>query len=226
MAGCGSRTRSGAALYRMSAAGQGPQVLAHDEGGTNDWNAYPDGIARAANGTLWFADPLESTDPTVNIRRGRHRVLRTARADGACPASSANGGGGSGLARAFGGVNLHGGTLKVRHGVATVTLSSALAATGTLKLTNVINPKTGRVISAKSTRKTLLLGKKAFSVNTGQTKKVKIRLSNGARKLLKTHKKLKATLSAISTDTYGTHKTTKKKVTNSSSSSEHVTCLA
>lgn len=113
----------------------------------------------------------------------------------------------------FTGVSFAGGALRVRNGVVTVAVTSASTATGTLRLTSVIDAKTGQAISARrAKRKTIVLGKSAFSITAGQTAKVKIRLSKRALKLLAKNKRLKATLTAASSDSFGTPATTKKKV--------------
>jgi tmRNA-binding protein len=114
----------------------------------------------------------------------------------------------------FAGVTLRGRALKAsRKGVVTVKLSSASAASGTLSLSDVLDTKTGHVVSAKRRRKRIVLGKKTFSVAAGQTKKVRIQLSKRALRLLKASTKLKATLAVAATDSFGTRKKTKKKVT-------------
>jgi uncharacterized repeat protein (TIGR01451 family) len=110
-------------------------------------------------------------------------------------------------------VKLKGRTFKVKKGAVSIKLSSDQTAGGTLKLTDVIDTTTGKVLSAKSHRKRIVLGKVTFSIAAGQTKSFKIHLTKKALKLLNANTKLKATLSAISTDSFGTNKTTKKKVT-------------
>ncbi len=71
-------------------------------------------------------------------------------------------------------------------------------------------------VSAKKSghrhRKTTTLGTATFSIAAGQTKKVTIHLSGQALKLLKKDKSMKATLTAITTDLFGTKTTTKSKV--------------
>jgi hypothetical protein len=102
----------------------------------------------------------------------------------------------------FTGVSLHGRTLTVKNGIARVNVSSQLAARGKLKLTGI--GKGGKAIT---------LGSAPFSIAAGHRKVVKLHLSRYALKLLKNDNRLKATLSVIATDLFGTRVTTKHKVT-------------
>jgi hypothetical protein len=115
---------------------------------------------------------------------------------------------------AFAGASIQGGTVAVKNGIAYLTVSSKLAGTGELTLTDVIDPTTGKVISAKKRhRKTITLGTASFSIAAGQTKTIKVHLSAYALKLLNKDKTMKATATAVTTDTFGTKVTTKSKVT-------------
>lgn len=113
----------------------------------------------------------------------------------------------------FPGVRVRGGTLGVSHGVAVVTVSSPLAATGKLTLSAVINPATNRVISARSKpRRTVALGMATLTVGAGQHQTVRLHLSNRGLKLLHKNKRMPATVTAIATDSFGTTAKTRAKV--------------
>jgi Divergent InlB B-repeat domain/Lamin Tail Domain len=111
----------------------------------------------------------------------------------------------------FPGVSIRGGTLRVKNGVVTVSLTSPLAATGKLTLTSVINTKTGKVITARARR--ITLGKASFSLTAGTTKKLRIHLSRQACRLLAKDKSMKALETAVATDQFATKTTTHHKVT-------------
>lgn len=121
------------------------------------------------------------------------------------------------FAPAFVGASVISRSLAVKHGSVTVSVTLPSAGSGTLALSDVINPGTGRVLSAKKKkhnhRKTLVLGTAPFSIGAGQTKQVTIHLSSRALKLLKKNRSTKATLTAVTTDLFGTKMTTRSKVT-------------
>lgn len=122
----------------------------------------------------------------------------------------------------FGGASTHGGNVRVKNGFAYVTETSAAPASGTLKLTDVINPRTGRVLSAKKKhRRTITLGHASFSIGAGETKTIKVHLTKRALRLLKRDKRMKATVTAITTDLFGTRKTTRTKVTLKPAKKKH-----
>ena len=114
----------------------------------------------------------------------------------------------------FGGASITGGTITVKNGAAFLTLSSALACTGTLTVRDVINSKTGKVIAAKKGRpEALTFGSASFSLAAGKSTSVKLSLRGKALKLLKKNKSMKATATAVAKDAFGTSATTTSKVT-------------
>ena len=114
----------------------------------------------------------------------------------------------------FGGAAIKGGTITVKNGAAFLTLSSALACTGALTVTDVVNSKSGKVISAKKGRReTVTFGSASFSLAAGKSTSVKLSLRGKALKLLKRNKTMKATATAVAKDAFGTSTTTTSKVT-------------
>jgi hypothetical protein len=86
--------------------------------------------------------------------------------------------------------------VKVRKGAATISLSSAVAVTGRLKLTTV------------SHKKTIVLGQAAFAIGAGKTKAVKLHLTSAGLKLLrKSRGALKGLAVASATNRAGAKKT-------------------
>ncbi len=117
----------------------------------------------------------------------------------------------------FSGLKLRSQTIKVgKSGKVKITATCAATAVGNCVGTDTLT-SAGKVrlrrIGAKRKTKTLRLGKATFSLPAGQTRKITIKLSKSALKLLAKEHRVKAVQRAVSHDSRNTPKTTTGRIT-------------
>lgn len=105
------------------------------------------------------------------------------------------------VSESFAGVVVRGGTVKVKRGIATLTVVCPAKAQGACA---------GK-LTLKAGRRTV--GSKAFSIKPGKTAKVRVRINSAGRKLLKRHRTLRVSAAAVARDARGTSVKTPARVT-------------